>query len=135
MCNLYNDVNPGETTGVLPAGSTVLSIEGLVPNSDTAIIKGQFISLNSIDNIGGTSTDGFPNGGMCVALHDSPSNSWGETKVRISHPSRAAIWAYADVNLQPDNIVVSLNSDTTEYNVNTAGYYSLKVSFICVGWA
>jgi hypothetical protein len=126
-CNLFNDVDPGETTGLLPAGSTVLAFEGLQANQDVAIIAGQFIKI--------LDTEGFPNGGLAVALHDSPSNSWGESKVRITHPTRKAIWAYTGAHMKPDTIAVSLNSDTTEYNISTANYYSLKVSFICTGWA
>jgi len=126
-CNLFNDVDPGETTGLLPAGSTILAFEGLIANQERAIIAGQFIKI--------LSTVGFPNGGLAVALHDSPSNSWGESKVRITHPSCKAIWAYAGANMRPDTIAVSLNTDTTEYSISTAGYYSLKVSFICTGWA
>jgi hypothetical protein len=127
LANLYNDVDPGETTGLLPAGSTVLAFEGLVASDDVAIRAGQFIKVMD--------TEGFPNGGMAVALHDSPSNSWGESKVRITHPSRKAIWAYAATDMNPSSVVVSLNTDTTEYSISTAGYYSLKVSFIATGWA
>jgi hypothetical protein len=37
--------------------------------------------------------------------------------------------------LRPEYVVVTMNTDSTEYNVSTSLHYTLKVSFLLQGWA
>jgi len=115
------------TNTQVPTTKSVLNIEGLNASDEQAIRQGQFIQI--------LDTDIAPNGGIAVALHDAASNSWGETAVRITHPLRSVLDEYTDVNLRPDYVVVTMNTDSTEYNVSTSLHYTLKVSFILQGWA
>jgi hypothetical protein len=122
-----NTYEPDPLNPKMAAGASVLYFEGLAANDPVAIEQGQFIRIYN--------TDALANGAICMALHNAASNSYGETAVRITHPIKAALEDYVGGTLRPSSVVVSLNSDTHEVNIDTAMYYTMKISFTLTGWA
>jgi len=104
-------------------GDTVLFLEGLTASDPEAFRQGE-VFLSSENE----------NGKLHTSIGAAASNAFGEAKVRMPWPLRAAVAQTDLVYKNPGNCVVTLNSDQFEYSVDEHNYYTVTVAFDLDNW-
>jgi hypothetical protein len=107
------------------AGATTFIVEGLRPGVNNAINAGDIVKIQHT-TAGQTWWDMY----MCINV--SPTDELGRARVRISHPLKTAVSRGALCYLNPDHVFVSLNTDTHDFNIDTASMNGFEVEFVMI---
>jgi hypothetical protein len=107
----------------ITAGDTTLLVEGFNSNESNAFKRGEvFISSNN------------ENGFLHTSLSTNDSNVYGEAKIRTPWPFRQNKPAGSQIYKDPFWAVVTLASDSFEYQVDNSNHYFVSVAFDLDNW-
>jgi len=104
-------------------GDTVLFFEGLTSNDPNAFASGEVFKGNANEN-----------GHLYTTVGAAASNVFGEAKIRMPWPLQAPMTQTTLVYKNPEDCVVTLNSDSFEYSVDVNNYYTVSVTFDLDNW-
>jgi hypothetical protein len=107
----------------IPAGFTLLQLEGLTASDPEAFREGEVFVANTNQNAS-----------FHTAIGAAASNAYGEAMVRMPYPLQTNLNQGEIVDKNPEYAIVTLNSDAFEYSVDVNNYYYVTVTFDLDEW-
>ena len=107
----------------IPAGFTLLKLEGLTASDSEAFREGEVFVANTNQNAS-----------FHTAIGAAASNAYGEAMVRMPYPLQTNLNQGEIVDKNPEYAIVTLNSDAFEYSVDVNNYYYVTVTFDLDEW-
>lgn len=107
----------------IPAGFTLLQLEGLTASDSEAFREGEVFVANTNQNAS-----------FHTAIGAAASNAYGEAMVRMPYPLQTNLNQGEIVDKNPEYAIVTLNSDAFEYSIDVNNYYYVTVTFDLDEW-